>query len=124
MLWRQQALSDAIRENKLDEIEVLKKLDEAFEEDQKIKKEGKDFGEMSPEELIRHIETTHHVFVKKTLPELSELTLKIVRVYGANHKVLFKIHKLFSALKAELEQYFVKEEEKLFPMVISPNGWG
>ncbi len=110
-------LIDAIKENKIDEDEVLKKLNEAFEASEKIKKGGKDFREMSPGELIGYIENTHHVYVKKTLPELSELTIKIMKVHGANHEVLFKVHKLFSMLKAELEQHLIKEEENLFPLV-------
>jgi len=110
-------LIDAIRENNFDESEVLKKLNEAFIANEKIKKEGRDFREMSPGELIEYIENTHHVYVKKTLPELSELTIKIMRVHGANHEVLFRVHKLFSILKAELEQHLIKEEESLFPLI-------
>jgi regulator of cell morphogenesis and NO signaling len=110
-------LIDAIRENNLDEDEVLKKLNEAFKANEKIKEGGRDFREMSAGELIEYIENTHHVYVKKSLPELSELTIKIMRVHGANHNVLFKVHKLFSMLKAELEQHLIKEEESLFPLI-------
>ena len=110
-------LIDAIRENNLDEGEVLKKLNEASVANEKLKKEGKDFRKMSPGELIEYIENTHHVYVKKSLPELSELTLKIMRVHGANHEVLFRVHELFSKLKAELEQHLIKEEEILFPLI-------
>ena len=110
-------LIDVIRENNLDESEVLKKLNEASKANEKIKKEGKDFREMSPGELIEYIENTHHVYVKRALPELGELTLKIMKVHGTNHEVLFKVHKLFSMLKAELEQHLIKEEESLFPLI-------
>lgn len=110
-------LIDAIRENNLDEGEVLKKLNEASKASEKLKGEEKDFRNMSPGELIEYIENIHHVYVKKTLPELSELTLKIMRVHGVNHEVLFKVHKLFSKLKAELEQHLIKEEEILFPLI-------
>lgn len=110
-------LIDVIRESNLDEGEVLKKLNEAFKANKKIKKRGKDFRGMSPSELIEYIESTHHVYVKKLLPELSELTIKIMRVHGANHEVLFKVHELFSKLKAELERHLAKEEENLFPLI-------
>ena len=110
-------LIDVIRENNLDESEVLKKLNEASKANEKIKKEGKDFREMSPVELIEYIKNTHHVYVKKSLPELSELTLKIMRVHGANHEVLFRVHELFSMLKAELKRHLIKEEETLFPLI-------
>jgi len=110
-------LIDAIRENDLDEGEVLKKLNEAFKANEEIKKGGKDFRKMSPGELIEYIESTHHVYVKKTLPELSELTIKIMSVHGAKHPALFIVHELFSKLKAELEQHLIKEEEILFPLI-------
>ena len=110
-------LIDAIKENNLDEGEVLKKLNEAFEASEKIKKGSKDFRKMTPVELIEYIENTHHVFVKKLLPELSELTIKIMTVHGAKHVVLFRVHELFSMLKAELERHLIKEEEILFPLI-------
>lgn len=72
---------------------------------------------MSHSELIDYIVSTHHVFVKRILPELSELTTKILRVHGPSHSDLFKVHKLFHNLKTELEQHLIKEEEILFPMI-------
>ena len=110
-------LNEAIKELKLNESEVLNKLDKAFEENKMIKENGKDFKEMSSSELIEYIENTHHIYVKKTLPELGELTTKIMRVHGLNHESLFRVHKLFSTLKAELEQHLIKEEEVLFPLI-------
>lgn len=109
-------LIDVINEQNLSESEILKKLEEAFDE-KKIGQNSRNFRQMSPGELTKYIENTHHVYVKRTLPELSELTTKIMRVHGANHEVLFKVHKLFSILKAELEQHLFKEEEILFPLI-------
>jgi len=59
---------------------------------------------MSSTKLIDYIINTHHVFLRKTLPRLSELTTKILRVHGYS-------------LKAELEQHLIKEEEILFPVI-------
>ncbi|MFZ5969632.1 MAG: DUF542 domain-containing protein, partial [Bacillota bacterium] len=108
-------LSQAISEQKLNSREVLHKLDEAYEETRKFANQV-DFRKMSPGELIDYIVNTHHAFVKRILPELSELTTKILRVHGPNHSDLFKVHKLFHNLKTELEQHLIKEEEILFPM--------
>jgi regulator of cell morphogenesis and NO signaling len=110
-------LIEAIKEQSLNENEILKKLDEAFIENKKIKNTTKDFRDMSPTELIKYIENQHHAYVKKALPELSELTTKIMRVHGINHEVLFRVHKLFSMMKADLEQHLYKEEEMLFPLI-------
>jgi regulator of cell morphogenesis and NO signaling len=109
-------LAEAIKEQKLSEEEVLKKLDTAYEETKKCTSQV-DFRKMSPTELIDYIVNTHHIFVKRILPELSELTTKILRVHGPNHEDLFKVHKLFHNLKTELEQHLIKEEEILFPMI-------
>lgn len=110
-------LSEAIKEQNLDEVEVLMKLDEAFDQNNNEREVSRNFSKMSQSELTEYIENTHHVYTKKVLPELSELTTKIMRVHGLNHEVLFKVHKLFSVLKAELEQHLMKEEEILFPYI-------
>jgi len=109
--------SEVVKEQNLDENVILKKLNGVLEETGKAGVDGKNFTEMSRHELIDHIENTHHVYVKKMLPELGELTTKIMRVHGINHDELLKIHKLFSTLKAELEQHLMKEEEILFPLM-------
>ena len=109
-------LAEAIREQKLDEAELLKKLDEVYEES--IKLTGRnDFRMMSYSEQIDYIVTTHHAYLKRELPEISELVTTILRVHGSNHNELFKVHKLFHNLKTELEQHLIKEEELLFPLV-------
>lgn len=110
-------IAEVIKEQKLDEAGILKKLNETFEESDKAVGSGKNFRDMSQRDLIDYIEATHHVYLKRVLPELGELTTKIMRVHGLNHKDLFRVHKLFSALKAELEQHLLKEEEILFPMI-------
>ena len=110
-------LIEAIKEQKLNEGEIISKLNKAFEDNKEIRNNVMDFREMSNSELIEYIVTTHHVYLKRALPELGELTTKIMRVHGVNHEELFRVHKLFSILKAELEQHLLKEEELLFPMI-------
>ncbi|MHB1485555.1 MAG: iron-sulfur cluster repair di-iron protein [Saccharofermentanales bacterium] len=111
-------LIDVIKEQNLNEEEVMNSLNETLQKADSVSTEIVDFKKMSPGSLIDHIVSTHHVYVKKTLPELSELSLKILRVHGMNHQVLFRVHKMFSALKAELEQHLLKEEELLFPLIV------
>lgn len=80
-------------------------------------KEEFDFRRMKSGDLIDYIVNTHHIFLKNTLPEVSELSAKILRVHGPNHNELFKVHRLFSNLKTELDQHLIKEEEILFPLI-------
>ena len=111
-------LSDAIQEQRLNENEVLEKLNAAYEETKKFSGNNIDFRKMSPTELIDYIVSTHHSYLKRTLPEISDLATKILRAHGQAHgDVLFKVHKLYHNLKTELEQHLIKEEEMLFPMI-------
>ncbi len=109
-------LAEAIKEGKLNEEELLQKLDKTYEETKKISRQV-DFRKMSNSDLIDHVVNTHHVYLRKTLPHLGELISTILRVHGPNHEELFKVHKLFNNLKTELEQHLIKEEEILFPMI-------
>jgi regulator of cell morphogenesis and NO signaling len=68
-------------------------------------------------QLIDHIINTHHAFLVKNLPRLSELTAKILRVHGAGYQELSKVYRLFHSLKMELEQHLIKEEEVVFPLI-------
>ena len=110
------ALSVAVNELNLNEEVVLNSLEEAYDIAQKTANRV-DFREMSTGELIDYIENTHHVFVKRALPEISEYATAILRAHGLNHPNLFKVHKLFHSLKIELDQHLIKEEELLFPLL-------
>lgn len=110
------ALAEAIKEQKLNEAEVMQKLEEAFVETKELTKKI-NFREMKSSELIEYIISTHHAYLKRVLPETGELTSKILRAHGANHQELFKVHKLFNNLRTELEQHLIKEEELLFPLI-------
>jgi regulator of cell morphogenesis and NO signaling len=110
-------LKEAIKNQNLNESEILHRLNTTYEEIQKAKGSEIDFRKMSPTELIEHVVTTHHSYLKKALPELSELTSKILRVHGPHHDELFKVHKLFHNIKTDLDEHLIKEEEMLFPMI-------
>jgi regulator of cell morphogenesis and NO signaling len=66
-------------------------------------------------ELAAWIEERHHAYLRNQLPAAGAYLFKILTVHGANHPELFTVHRLFSRLKAELEQHLVKEEVRLFP---------
>lgn len=110
------SLSEALKELGLTEEAVLDKLEKARAE-LDISNSGADFREMASDELIDQIIHTHHVYLRKALPEISELAAMILRAHGSRHDELFKVHKLFHHLKTELEQHMIKEEEVLFPMM-------
>lgn len=109
-------LSQAISELKLNEEEILDRLEEAYKELEK-NPDDVDLRAISNTVLIDSFIIPHHVFTKLILPEISEMATKILKVHGSHHKELFQIHKLVRNLEMELEQHLIKEEEILFPII-------
>ena len=101
-------LQEAIKEQNLNEEEILAKLDAAYEETKKIKN-AVDFRTLSSSELIDYILNTHHNFAKQILPSISEMTTKILR-FTFHHEELFQVHKLFHGLKTELNNILLKKK--------------
>ncbi len=70
-------------------------------------------------DLIEHILTTHHVYVKQEIPRLHQFLSKVVSVHGKNHPELGKIQQTFQGLSAELISHMMKEEHILFPHIVA-----
>lgn len=109
-------LIDAIRKQNLEEELIINRLNNTYDE-MKEQLHSVDFYSMKSSLLIDYVVNTHHSYLGITLPEISELTLTLLRVHGGNHKEMFDIHRLYHQLKAELEQHLLKEELVLFPMI-------
>ncbi|WP_425447138.1 iron-sulfur cluster repair di-iron protein [Dethiothermospora halolimnae] len=111
-------LKDAIDKHNIDENKLLAELENEYEEMKNIITKNTDWNKASFSDLIDHIVNTHHSYLQKELPIISELVTKILRVHGIDHgDVLTRVHKLFNQLKGELEQHLIKEEEILFPII-------
>jgi regulator of cell morphogenesis and NO signaling len=68
-------------------------------------------------DLIGHIITTHHVFIREESPRIEALAAKVVGVHGKNHPELLQVQQIFSALAEELRVHLMKEEQMLFPYI-------
>ncbi|HEX7057231.1 MAG TPA: hemerythrin domain-containing protein [Bacilli bacterium] len=68
-------------------------------------------------ELIDHIVNTHHAYLNKQMPIISELLTTLLRHHWFEHQELLQAHTLFHQLKAELEQHMIKEETKGFVLI-------
>lgn len=111
-------LSTVIRQQGLNEDEVLGKLNEVCQEAASLKEADMDWAKAASPDLIDFVVNAHHVYLRKELPLLSEFVTKILTVHGPNHgEVLSKLHKLFHTLKMELEQHLIKEEQMIFPLI-------
>ena len=76
-----------------------------------------DFQNVSLTDLIAHILSKHHVYVKQEIPRLKQLLVKVVAVHGAGHPELIAVQGTFAALANELEGHMMKEEMVLFPYI-------
>jgi regulator of cell morphogenesis and NO signaling len=72
---------------------------------------------MSADELVGHLESTHHRYLWEEMPRVSALVEKIVSVHGDRHPELVEIASCFAQVRADLEPHMVKEERMLFPMI-------
>ena len=112
------ALSEAIEEWGLDEAEVLGRLGESYQDIMGQDRKDVDWREEPAPKLMDHLLNTHHVYLRRELPQLSGLVTTILRVHGASHgEVLSKVHRLFHNLKMEIDQHLIKEEEIVFPLI-------
>lgn len=112
----QRPLKEAIQERNLDGEAILEQLNTLYT--QSLEKDEKNWSEVSYSELIDHIIQKHHRYLAEELPKLSPYVTKVLRVHGADHPHLVQVHKLFNALKTELEQHTIKEETYAFPLIL------
>lgn len=80
--------------------------------------EAKDWWNQPLADLIEHIISTHHVFVREECPRIDALAQKVVGVHGKNHPELLQVQAIFSVLAEELRVHLMKEEQILFPYLV------
>lgn len=68
-------------------------------------------------EIIDHIVSHHHGYVRSALPAISQHLATLVRVHGERHPELARVAAHFEQMKQDLEQHLLKEERVLFPYV-------
>ncbi|MFQ5443426.1 MAG: DUF542 domain-containing protein, partial [Nitrospinales bacterium] len=107
-------LEESCREKGLDPEVVLKQLmDQGAESSPE---QERNWVEAPLDELVDHIEHTHHAYLKKALPVINGLLEKVLGVHGERHPELNDLMQAFAELKADLEPHLMKEENILFPM--------
>lgn len=110
-------LLTAIKEQGLNEAEVLDKINNLYEKFKNIETEGRDWTKAPLSELVDHIINVHHAYLNAELPRISELTSKILRVHGEHHPELSMVHKLFHTMKMDFEAHTIKEETVQYPAI-------
>ena len=106
-------LDEACAAKGLDVAQVLREVETA----QGAAPQGEqDWRRATLTDLCDHIITVHHGYLRREMPRLETLAAKVAAVHGLTRPELPTVARLFSALRAELEQHMFKEEQILFPM--------
>jgi regulator of cell morphogenesis and NO signaling len=80
----------------------------------------KDWYAVPLQELVNHIVSVHHTYMKKELPRLRTLEQRVLKAHGATHgEMLRQVHTLFAALDTELGAHLTKEETAVFPQIVA-----
>ena len=109
------SLGDACSQRQLDHQQVVADLEQAI--DGGDAEPAEDWLNAQLAKLCDHIEQTHHAYLRREMPRLTEIISKVVNAHSQAHPELPKIQGLFEGLRAELESHMVKEERVLFPAI-------
>jgi len=109
-------LGEACAEAKISVDEALDRLEKSLTAT--TPDSSKDWQNQPLADLIGHITSTHHVFVREECPRIEVLATKVVGVHGKNHPELLQVQETFTSLAEELGVHLMKEEQILFPYVI------
>lgn len=111
-------LSAAIKEQNINEEELLERINSSYEIfKNNIKLKDRNWVEAPLNELVDQILNVHHAYLYENLPKISELTTKILRVHGEKHPELSRVHKLFHTIKMELDAHLIEEETIQYPAI-------
>jgi regulator of cell morphogenesis and NO signaling len=109
------SLEDACRRRGLDVTTVIAVLDI----DAAPAADERDWRTAPLPELVEHIVSVHHAYLREELPRLSGLLEKVVRAHRAEVPELVDVREVFERLRAELEQHTGEEERELFPAILA-----
>jgi regulator of cell morphogenesis and NO signaling len=110
-------LEAACRQANIPVDDVLRSLEGANSSVAGAPADAPDFQNASLIDLIAHILSTHHAYVKQEIPRLKQLLVKVVAVHGDGHPELVGVQRTFAAVADELTAHMMKEEMVLFPYI-------
>lgn len=86
--------------------------------------EGENPATFNPVALVVHIVERHHGFLRQELPRLLAMAHRVAQVHGGHTPALVEVRDVLLALAEELHGHLRKEEEILFPAILSLCGRG
>lgn len=75
--------------------------------------------ELPPAELAAYIVDTHHSFLRRELPRLHAMAERVAQVHGSHTPALVEMFRVFVGMEAELAEHMMKEEQILFPAIVT-----
>lgn len=71
-------------------------------------------------DVVRHVLSRYHTWLWRELPRLGGMADKVLAAHGERHpESVPEMHRLFTALRAELEPHLIEEEEVVFPALLA-----
>jgi regulator of cell morphogenesis and NO signaling len=106
-------LAEACAQKGIDVAAVLAALADATAAAEPVR----DFTQATPTELIHHIVSTHHTYVRSELPRLLPMAERCAAKHGPAHPEVVQIERQLRQLGTELLNHLSKEELILFPYI-------
>lgn len=108
----EKSLAQACSSASVNMREVVEALDK-----QQVQGGDRDWQRASLAELVKHIVTKHHQYVRQEIERLIPLFVKVAGVHRKSHPELEEIQSSFLVLAEELTTHLMKEERILFPYI-------
>lgn len=111
------SIEAAAREKDLDVDALVAELTRAIE----VRRGGRgdDPRTLSTPDLLEHIVSKHHAYLRKVLPLVSALAVKVSRVHGEHNPKLRDLERAVIELVESLLPHLEEEERELFPALAS-----
>jgi regulator of cell morphogenesis and NO signaling len=113
------SITEACAERGVDEAVVLADLEQAIADREGLSPASP--SAMSTPALIAHIISTHHAYLRRTLPFVRGLAAKVGRVHGEREPQLVTLAALVVELEATLTPHLDAEEGVLFHAMLAAN---
>ena len=112
----QMSVKAAAAQRKVELDALTTELSKAIEE--RRGDEPADMRTLSTPQLIEHIVSTHHAYLRSVLPFVRTLSSKVARVHGDHNPKLRELDAKLEVLEGALLPHLDEEEQVLFPRLI------
>lgn len=109
-----QSLESACQAKGLATQQVLAEVNQALRSPDEV-----NLQQLSQPQLVEHIVTRYHGYLRDTLPMLTHQVDRVAMVHGPNRPELLEVQKVFHTFMHEMLNHMEKEEQILFPMIAS-----